>query len=101
MSTQKKVTEEIKKLAAKHKVDADFEFNYSNDGRVYFRKGFKTIANLSFSFQGDRATFALKSGSVKAEYFGESDKIFLIDYGNEADFINLFASIVFAIKRGK
>lgn len=92
-STQKKVVDEIKRIAAEAKVDADFEWSWGNIARVWFREGFKTHANAVLDFQTHYMTAALNLGSAKAEYFGKPDSIHRIDYGNASEFEELFASI--------
>ena len=87
-ATQIKIVSEIKNIVKKIKLDADFEWAWSNVGRCYFRKGFKTIANMSLDFQDGHLTASFKRGETKSEYFGNNDKIFYIEYTKGDDIIN-------------
>lgn len=81
--TQKKIVAEINKIAAAAKVDADFEYRFSNLGHVYFRTGFDTHSNVYFNFQDNTATFAFQVGSRPAQYSvgpNQGSKIWYIDY---------------------
>lgn len=81
--TQKKIVAEIKKIAVAAKVDADFEYRFSNLGHVYFRTGFTTHSNLYFNFNDNTATFAFSFGTKPSQYTSGSsqgDELWYIDY---------------------
>jgi hypothetical protein len=86
-TTQTKVLKEIEKLAKGFRLDADVETSFANVGRIYFRDGLRTVANLSFDFQVGSASFAAAKGGKKAEYFGHNEGI---EYVQEGDFDGLF-----------
>ena len=65
-ATQTKVIAELKKIAEAKNLEADFEFSFSNVGRVLFRRGFETVANASLDFQSDYLTAAVARGDLKA-----------------------------------
>ncbi len=101
MKTQTRVLAEIEKIAKKAKVDADIEMNWANTGRIFFRRGFKTVANMSFDFQTSHGTFAVSRGERKAEYHTACDHRAFVDYTSEAEFLRLFENIRSALKGGR
>lgn len=88
---QDKIKLHIQTVAKKHKLDADFEMNYSNTGEVYFRKGFKNCGSISFNFQNSYcgAKFKTPSKDVAREFH-------YVEYSKNSDvqqfisFINSF-----------
>lgn len=92
-ATQSKVLDALKKAAQSKKLDADIEMNFSNTGRIFFRKEFDTYANLYFNFQGDHFTIAFAKGGTNAEYFGHNDKIFYVKSGNGSEIKSMLAFV--------
>jgi hypothetical protein len=79
---QRIVVEYIKKCADAHKLQLAITWSWSNVGKFYFRKGLKTVGTMSLDFQSGYVSAAFLKGSKLAQYFGENDKIWMIDYTN-------------------
>lgn len=91
--TQVKILDALKKSAQAKGLDADVEYNFSNTGRIFFRKEFDTEANLYFDFQPDYFTIAFANGGTNAEYFGHNDKIFYVKSGNGSEIKSMLAFV--------
>ena len=101
MSTQEKVIREIKRIAKRAKLDADFEFSFANVGHVYFRRGFETVANAHLDFQNDHLSVAISQDEQRASYFGFHDAIHLVPYGEANKFRAFFDGLAGALRRIK
>jgi hypothetical protein len=97
---QTKAEAEIRKLAKSLKLDADFEYNFSNHGWIWFREGFNAKGCLYVSFQTGYATFAFNRGKRQAQYFVNPDMNWYIEHKNAEQFLSVISYIKEILKNG-